>query len=93
MAGKQRDLIAEICAQIRAATPDVPEATCLKQAHALCQHLAGSRVYFPKDPAEGKARRLGRALAAGVPLAQAFVDVGVSRSRGFALAKRRWPVT
>lgn len=88
--GKDRDIVDEIFAQLRAAIPDLPDATLQGAALRIRQDWGGARAYVKKAPAEGKAFRLGTALAAGVPLAQAFADVGVSRSHGFSLARRRW---
>jgi hypothetical protein len=56
----------------------------------LRRDFGGEKHYVKKAPAEGKAFRLGSALAAGAALHQAFADVGVSRRQGYYLLKRRW---
>jgi hypothetical protein len=76
--------------RLRAAAPDYPEDKLRTAALQIRHDMGGGPVYIKKAPAEGKAFRLGIALAAGVPLAQAFADVGVGRRQGYYLVKRRW---
>lgn len=84
------DAIERILAQVRAAAPDLPDTTLKRIAHGIHADLGGERHYFTKAPAEGKAFSLGNALAAGVPLAQAFADLGLPRRTGFRLLRRRF---
>jgi hypothetical protein len=84
------DFIAHLVAQIRAAAPDLPADRVESIAVGIQRDWGGATVYIKKAPAAGKASRLGSALAAGVPLSQAFADVGVCRSHGYALIGRRW---
>ncbi len=87
-----KDVLDELVRQILAAAPDIPPAAVQTAAARIRQDWGGERVYFKKAPAEGKALRLGTALAAGVPLTQACAEVGVSESYGYRLASRRWRV-
>lgn len=75
---------------VAAAAPELSGECVAAIARRLQQDLGGGRVYFKKAPAAGKAVRLGHAIAAGVPLAQAFAEVDISRATGFRLLKRRW---
>jgi hypothetical protein len=87
---KSRSAVDKLADLIRAAAPDLPEGRAREIASSINNDLAGDRLYFAKAPAEGKALRLGEQLAAGVPLAQAFERVGVSRSTGYRLLNRTW---
>lgn len=87
-----KDVLDELVRQILAAAPEIPRGAAETAAQRIRQDWGGARVYIKKAPAEGKALRLGTALAAGVPLTQAFAEVGVRRSQGYALAGRRWKV-
>jgi hypothetical protein len=75
--------------QVRAAAPELGEPQLQQIALGIQRDLGGTRHYLPKAPAWGKALCLGGQLAAGVPLAQAFAAVGVSKRYGFKLARRR----
>lgn len=90
--GKDRDIVDEIFAQLRAAIPDLPDATLQGAALRIRQDWGGARAYVKKAPAEGKAFRLGTALAVGVPLAQAYELVGIGERYGRDLLKRRWKI-
>lgn len=92
MMGKDRDIVDEIFAQLRAAIPDLPDAALKGAALRIRQDWGGARAYVKKAPAEGKALRLGTALAAGVPLAQAYELVGIGERHGRDLLKRRWRI-
>lgn len=83
------DLVAQILA---AALPDFPAARAREIALAMRQDWGGQQLYIGKAQAEGKAFRLGTALAAGEPIARAFAAVGVSRATGYRLLGRRWKV-
>ncbi len=85
------DFVEKLMAQIRAAAPDLPSDRVSAIARQVRLDWGGSTVYIKKAPAEGKARSLGLTLAAGVPLAQAFADIGISRRTGYRLLSRRWP--
>jgi hypothetical protein len=84
------DIINKMIARLAEEIPDMPTDTLRRIEQRMRQEFAGERHYVSKAPAEGKAFRLGSALAAGVPLAQAFADLGVSRASGFRLLARRW---
>ena len=84
------DVLDEIMRQIRAAAPELPVQRVEAIALGIRRDWGGARVYIKKAPAAGKALRLGTALAAGASLSQAFVEVGIGRSQGYALAGRRW---
>ena len=90
--GKDRDIVDEIFAQLRAAIPDLPDTALQGAALRIRQDWGGARAYVKKAPAEGKALRLGTALAAGVPLTRAYELVGVSAQYGRVLLKRRWRI-
>jgi hypothetical protein len=85
-----KDLLDELVEQLRKAAPDFPEARLHAAARKLRSDMQGAKGWIRKEPAAGKAWRLGEQLAAGVPLAQAFEAVGVSQSYGYKLARRRW---
>lgn len=85
-----KDAVESIVDMIRAAAPELPEQKLCAIALRIHRDLGGERLYIPKAPSVGKAVSLGEQIAAGVPLAQAFAAVGVSRSHGFALVSRRW---
>ena len=78
----------DLVASILAAAPSLSPGLARAIAFRIQADIGGA--YLKKTPAEGKAWGLGNALAAGVPLAQAFVDVGVSRASGYRLLRRRW---
>lgn len=84
------DLLDQIVAQLREAVPDYPAEKLLETARRIRQDLGGTEAYIKKAPALGKALSLGQQLAAGVPLDQAFVRAGISRSYGYVLLHRRW---
>jgi hypothetical protein len=96
MMGKDilEDYIARLEAQLAAAAPDLPIEALMRSARQIELDVrrarGGSEHYLKKAPAEGKAFSLGNALAAGVPLAQAFAEVGVKRAMGYRLIARRW---
>lgn len=87
-----KDVLDELVRQILAAAPEIPRGAAETAAQRIRQDWGGARVYIKKAPAEGKALRLGTALAAGVPLTRAFAEIGVCRSQGYALVGRRWKV-
>jgi len=87
-----KDVLDELVRQILAAAPSIPPAAAESAANRVRQDWGGERVYIRKAPAEGKALRLGSALAAGVPLAQAFGEVGCSAGYGYRLIRRRWRI-
>ena len=84
------DIVDALLKQLLAAAPGFPADRAQAAAAKIRQDWGGAKHYVKKAPAEGKAFGLGTALAAGVPLTQAFADVGVSASRGYELLKRRW---
>ena len=79
---------ADLVASIRAVAPDLSVDRVEAIARRIQRDLGGA--YLKKESALGKAFGLGTALARGVPVAQAFADVGVSRSTGYRLLNRRW---
>lgn len=83
------DVLDKIMAQVRAAAPELPAARVNAIALQIRRDIGGSACYIKKAPAAGKAFRLGVALAAGVPLSQAFGEIGISRATGFRLLRRR----
>ena len=83
------DMLDKIMAQVRAAAPELPAARVDAIALQIRRDIGGSEVYIKKAPTAGKALRLGVALAAGVPLTQAFGEIGVSRATGFRLLRLR----
>lgn len=85
-----KDGLDQILDQLRAAAPEFPEDKLRTAALQIRRDLGGGSLYIKKAPAEGKAFRLGVALAGGVSLVQAFDDIGVSRATGFRLLRRRW---
>jgi hypothetical protein len=85
-----KDAVDTLAELIRAAAPDLSAERARAIATRIGKDLAGDRLYFSKAPAAGKAWRLGEQIAAGVPLAQAFVTVGVSESYGYRLLRRAW---
>ena len=82
------DLLDNIMAQLAAAVPDYPQDKLEATARKIRRDLGGSEAYIRKAPAEGKVAGLGSALAAGVPLAQAVSDLGVSRGYAYKLVHR-----
>lgn len=84
-----KDIIDDLMAQILAAAPGFTPDHAHEVALRIRQDWGGSQVYIRKAPAEGKAFRLGTALAAGVPIAQAVSDLGVCRRTGYYLLRRR----
>lgn len=84
-----KDIIDDMVARIMAAVPEAHGERVRAAALDVRQEWSGSQVYIRKAPAEGKAFRLGTALAAGVPLSQAIRDLGVCRRTGFYLLRRR----
>lgn len=84
-----KDTVRSILDQVRAAAPELSEDKLRTIASGIYRDLGGERHYIPKAPAEGKAIRLGHELAAGVPLAQAFANLGIPRRTGFRLLRRR----
>lgn len=82
------DLLDEIMAQLAAAAPDYPREKLHATAVKIRRDIGGSEAYIRKAPAEGKAFGLGSALAAGVALAQACEEAGVSRTYGYRLVRR-----
>ncbi len=71
----------------------LPADLAARVAGRLRSEWGGERVYVQKrDPderPEGKVLRLAAAIAAGVPLRQAFDACGVSRSAGYRWISRR----
>lgn len=86
------DVIDALVKQLLAAVPGLPHDQAHAAAARIRQDWGGSTHYVKKAPATGKAFGLGTALAAGVPLTQAFADAGVSRATGYRYLKRRWRV-
>lgn len=82
------DLLDDIMEQLAAAAPDYPQDKLRATALKIRRDVGGSEAYIRKAPAEGKVVGLSSALAAGVPLAQAFSDAGVSRGYGYKLVNR-----
>lgn len=86
------DVIDVLVRQIIAAAPGLPEARVREIAVAIRKDFGGQKCYVKKAPAEGKVLGLGAAIAAGVPLREAFEEVGVSRRHGYRVLGRRWTV-
>lgn len=84
------DAVTRLRALIHAAAPELTEERLDAISGAILRDMGGEKHYFPKAPSLGKALRLGEQLAAGVPLAQAFETVGVSRRHGYRLISRRF---
>lgn len=86
MAKDEIDLVTSILS----AAPDLS----LERAHVIARRIRADvgGAYLKKEPTAGKAFGLGTALAAGVPVIQAFAEIGVSRSTGYRLLSRRWKV-
>lgn len=84
-----KDVLDVLVEQLRAAAPDYPADKLYATALQIRRDMGGERHYLKKAPAMGKVFSLGNALAAGVTLAQAFADCGVSRSSGYRLINRR----
>jgi hypothetical protein len=89
---KSPDLVDRLIEQLRAAAPDYPLDKLQSAALLIRRDMGGATAYVKKAPAEGKAFRLGTALAVGVSVTQAFADLGVSRATGYRLlaSHRRW---
>jgi len=89
---KQTDLFADILQRYRAATGASVDALA-EVLDGVRLERGGAKVYLPKVPpertAESKARRLGAALAQGLPLADAFAAAGCSQPSGYRLLRRR----
>lgn len=83
------EALERILAQVRAAAPELPEATLDQIARGLCRDLGGERMYMPKVPREGKRWSLGDVEAAGVPFAQAYGIAGMSRATAYRTRRRR----
>ena len=90
--GKDRDIVDDIFLQLRTAFPELPDDALRGAAMRIRQDWGGARAYVKKAPAEGKAWRLGAALADGASLAQAFDVAGVGERYGRDLLKRGWKV-
>jgi hypothetical protein len=84
------DIIAKIMDRLREEMPSTSSDTMRRIERDMRIEFGGSSHYAKKDPAEGKASRLGEALAAGVPLGAAVNDLGCSRAWGYRLLNRRW---
>lgn len=87
-----KDPVLSVLDLVRAAAPELSEEKLGAIASTLAEHLGGKRIYFGKAPAQGKALRLGGAIAAGASLEQAFAAAGVSETYGYKLLRRRWRV-
>lgn len=85
-----KDVIEDLVARLLAAAPDLPVERVTAIAVEIRRDWGGGKHYVKKAPTLGKAFGLGTALAAGVPLSQAFAEVGVSARHGLRLAARRW---
>ena len=86
------DIIAAFLRRLLEEYPATSTDSVLRLEQQLRLEWGGARVYIGKATAEGKARRLGAALAGGVPLDQAIRESGCSRSGAYRLLSRRWRV-
>lgn len=84
------DIINKMIARLAEEIPDTPRDTLRRIEQRMRQEFAGERHYVAKEPSQGKAWRLGDALAAGVPLGAAILDLGVTKQYAYRLLKRRW---
>lgn len=87
------DPIERLVRQLLAAAPDLrTEGGVLKAreiAVRIRADIGGERHYIKKAPGEEKALGVHVAQRRGVPVRQAFREVRVSRSHGYALLARR----
>jgi len=82
-----------ISAFMRRLLEDVPATspdTVRRIEDGLRRDFGGAKHYAKKAPAEGKAQRLGAALAAGASFSAAFAEVGCSQRHGYRLLRRQW---
>lgn len=86
------DVVDALVKQLLAAVPGLPADKAFAAAAKIREDFGGAEHYVKKAPAMGKAFGLGTALAAGVPLSQAYELVGVSPRYGRKLLGRRWRV-
>lgn len=82
------DAIDSIKAIVYEVIPDYPAEAWERFETWARKEYGGQTVYFSKAPARAKAERLGELLAGGMPIAEAFREMGVSRSYGYRLLKR-----
>lgn len=80
--------VERILAQVRAAAPDLPEATLTKIAIGIHADLGGDRHYIAKNRSMEKAQSLRDATAAGVPFARAWGMMGLSRASAYRAWRR-----
>lgn len=85
-----KDGLDDILDQLRRAAPDFPEDKLYVAALRIRRDMGGESFYIKKASVDGNAFRLGEQLAAGVSLAQAFVNIGVSKATGYRLLSRTW---
>lgn len=91
---KKSDTVSVIMQRVRAAAPDLPDPILEKIARGIHADLGGATHYVTKSPSWGKAWRLSDAIGAGVPFAQAFKRLGMSRSTAYrARARGPWKTT
>lgn len=83
------ETVDRILAQVRAAAPDLPDGTLEKIARGIHADLGGGKHYIAKNPSWGKAWRLGDAIAAGVPFAQAYLTMGFSQRSAYRAVGRK----
>ena len=85
------DMIDEQLASLRAELPDLPTDFWRRIERQWRDIWGGDRHYVAVRAAQGKALRLGAAIASGdcASLADAFDQAGVSRRWGYRLLARR----
>ena len=84
------DIIAAFMRRLLTEFPETSADRARRIEDNLRRDFGGERHYARKAPDEGKAYRLGNALAAGESLFQAFADAEVSRRHGYRLLKRQY---
>ena len=85
------DAIDVLMRQLKAAAPELKDSRLREIAIRIRQDIGGQRLgYARKDVQEGKAFRLGAALASGLGLVEAMAEVGVPRRMGYRLLRRPW---
>lgn len=87
--GKDCDTVEEIVRLVRDAAPGLSNRQLEAIARKLYTDLGGERRYFPKGGLMGKAWRLDDATTAGVPFAQAYRGLGMSRTSAYRARERR----
>jgi len=84
------DVIAAMLRRLRELAPATADTIGTRLEDSLRAQYGGRATYNKKATAQGKAQRLGEALAQRLPLGAAMKEAGVSKSAAYRLLARRW---